>query len=581
MSTYRSILARALMIVLIAVLPSTVLVFPQRAHAIVVPVAVTEDLPTWAETTITAVKSTISAVANVTSAAATYATYIKDYVLEPIAFITSGNLIRSLTAGVIDFVNGKTNSTGQSQFVQDLQGNLKKLSDNQASAFLVQFGKHNNSPFAASIGSSLRNNYYQDTSLAGFFAKNRNTLPQFSSDPEAFLRGDWSKGGVGAWMALTTRPENNPYLLHQRAQEEMALMIESKTAERLNQLSWGSGFMSWCGGTAEKDACNADGNPGTLQDSGLCLPNTQKDAQGNNVPATPDQAGDPCIKKDGTPGKIQTPGSVIKSTLDKALGLSADKIAQMGNTAAQINQILSNISSVMDTVNFASGILGSASVSGLTGGLAGSSDTRPDGISYMDSYKINMGAFGVTQDTITHDAAGSPTLNGEQYSEGLNDYETYWKKIKAQADKTAANLALLKTDLGNRQCFNKEYTLDATAIDRAVASSVTPVFDAYTTASTTIADGRAFLQQLKANATSSDPAKRDQYVNDLRSLQTRPPTARNVAQAEQESQTTRLAVPTPADSYALDVSDGTVVDRLQLLIQNSDKLRQACFLQRR
>jgi hypothetical protein len=557
------------------VVPAVAFIQPHKAEATGLPVV---DISNLLENTINVVENTISAVSSVTQAASDIMQIIKEYVLEPIAFVTSGNLMKALTAGVIEFVNGKTNGTGASQFVQSLQNNLQKVSDNQATAFLIQFGKHSNSPFAASIGSSLRNNYYQETSLAGFFAKNRNTLPQFSSDPEAFLRGDWSKGGIDAWMALTTQPENNPYLLHARAQEEMALMVQEKTAERLNQLAWGGGFMSWCGGTADKDACNADGNPGTLQASGLCLPNTQKDQQGNNVAATPDQAGDACIKKDGTPGKIQTPGSVIKSTLDKALGVTADKLAQMGNTATQINSILGNIASIMDTVNFASGILGSASVNGMTGGLLGATEDRPDGGTYMDTYRNNTSGFGVSIETVMNGATQSTTLNGQQYLENVSDYEKNWNTIYKQATTTAGVLAQLKLDLGQRICVDKGYTLDALAIDRAVSDSVTPAFEKYAQASTTIVAARSFIKQMLIEASSTEPGARERYLADVQSLANRAPTARDIAYALQQSTETRAATPAIEDSFALDLMDGTMIDRLKLLVTNAVKLRQRCLI---
>ena len=557
----------------LSVLLALTLAVPQRANALM-PVI---DPPNLAQNTWSAVKNTITAISAVTSAVNDTMMMVREYVLEPIAFVTSGNLVRALTAGVIQFVNGKTNGTGASQFVQSLQNNLQKVSDTQANAFLIQFGKRSGSPFAQSIGSSLQNNYYQQTSLAGFFAKNKNTLPQFSTDPEAFLRGDWSKGGVNAFVALATQPENNPYLLHERAQAQMALMIQDKTSERLNQLAWGGGFMSWCGGTADKDQCNAKGKPGTLDKAGACIENkatTPEQVQAISQP----MAGDACIKKDGTPGKIQTPGSTIKATLDKVLGTTADKFVQMGNVSSQINSILSNIASVMDTVNFASGIIGTASVNGLTGGLAGSSDSRPDGGSYMDMYAGNTSGFGVTKASIMQNSSEKSGLNGKEFLTNLSEYEGYWNKIKAQADITAEKLATLKARIGASTCVNKGYTLNAAAIERAVANSVTPAFDGFAKASKNILYARAFLRQMQADATSTDPGSQDKYVDEVLRLQDLSPTSREIANAQQDATETKGAVPDIEDSYALDVSEGSLIDRLILIVKNADRLGSVCFL---
>src|SRR3989344_8405212 len=110
-----------------------------------------------------------------------------------------------ITAGVIAFVIGKANGTGVPQFVVDVQRSLQTVGDSRALAFFDQYGRNSNSPFAASITSSLRNSYLQKTSLAGFWAANMNTLARFSPDVNAYLAGNWSQGGVAAWFALTTQ----------------------------------------------------------------------------------------------------------------------------------------------------------------------------------------------------------------------------------------------------------------------------------------------------------------------------------------------------------------------------------------
>src|SRR3989344_571627 len=107
------------------VAPSAFLTAPQRAHAIpaeiIADISFPSHIKTAVESTVTAIKSTISAALDVTNTAANVAMQINAYVLQPLAFILSGNLLKLITAGVLAFVIGKTNGTGIPQFVVDVQ----------------------------------------------------------------------------------------------------------------------------------------------------------------------------------------------------------------------------------------------------------------------------------------------------------------------------------------------------------------------------------------------------------------------------------------------------------------------------
>ena len=364
----RALATVASVLVLMIVAPSAFLVAPQRAHAdlpVIDFANVVQTTKTAIESTFTAVKSAITAASSVTSAAANYALMIDKYVFEPIAFVMSGNLLKSITAGVLDFVMGKTNGTGQPQFVTDLRGHLTSVSDAQAIAFFASFGKNSNSPFAAAITSSLRTNYYQQTSLAGFYAQNQCTLSKVSSNVNAFLAGNWSQGGAAAWMALTTQPQNNPYLLQERAQTELSVLTANAVSSRLTELSWGQGFLSWCSGGSNSSAvgqscsdfANGSDCPGEL----VCV---QGGTSGKGTCQVPTAAQSDavsqatCVNKDGTPGTIQTPGSTIKGYLDKALGSNIDKLANLGSLASSVDGILGNVATVMQTLDYATQLFG-------------------------------------------------------------------------------------------------------------------------------------------------------------------------------------------------------------------------------
>ena len=554
MSRSLSISTLAVLLTVVIIIPSAFFIAPQKTHA-AIPVSIVGP------DTMNLIQNTISAISEVASAASTDALVVNKYVLEPIAFVTSGNLIRSMTAGIIDFVNGKSNGTGASQFVRNLQGHMQTVGDTQASAFFFQFGRNSNSPFAGSINSSLRTNYLQQTSLAGFFVANRNTLPQYTRNQNAYLAGDWSQGGTAAWFALTTQGQNNPYMLHQRAQAELSLMIQDKTAARLQELAWGGGMLSWCGGDAALNAGALEpGTPGSTQ-MGPPAPGSTPAPTAAQSPA---RLGDPCTKSDGTPGTIQTPGSLISTTLTKTLGLNADKLAAMGNAAAQINGILGNMATVIQTANFANNILGSASVYGATSGLAGASERGPYGRSYMDDYQRSSGYLGLTQSGINQNAKTLPGGSDQQLLDNVNRYETAWNTIRDAANGASTNVTTLITT-----CSAKATTVSAA--QRALGTEIAPVLAKATTASTIIAKARAMAERVQSELSSGSSGA---YSADLQALQAMPPTATDVANAEQEAFSSDTATSSP--SNALAVSEGTTVDQMNLLSANAQALQSSC-----
>lgn len=519
-------LASALAIVLTVALlaPSAFLIAPQRAHAI--PVKVIGDIVGWVQQTISATKNTITAIETSLTATATIAKQVNDYVLQPIAFIKSGLLLKALTAGVIAFVIGQTNGTGSSQFVQDLQGNLQRVGDIQANAFFVQFGRNSNSPFSGAITSSLRTNYLQNTSSAGFLAANRNTLARYSPNPNAFLAGNWSQGGVGAWFALTTQTQNNPYTFYQASQSQLASVVGGATAARRAELNWGQGLLSWCGPSDNNagDGANIDETTGAFIRGGAGI-----------------SPGDPCKNSDGSSGTIKTPGSTIKATLDKALGGGQDKLVQIGNIGTQLNGILGSITTIMGTINLAKDVLGGPG----SGGLAAALDSS-----------AFQGSSPAAESAVLQGAANSAERLISDVSDKIGRYKTAWEIIAAAASAASASV----TSLAN-SCTDQ-----ANAAQTALTTEVDPVLASSNTASTIIAAARAMIQQVQA-ATAT-------IATDIQTLQTMPPTASDVATAEQDAQTTDQATASPSGS--LMVSGGTLVDQMGLISTNAAALQTAC-----
>lgn len=512
----------AVLLILALVVPATLFAYPSVTHAQSVTGVPTNDF-------LDEIKNTITSIA-------TWAQRINTYVLQPLAFVMSVGLLKAMTAGVLAFVIGQSNGTGQPQFTQNLQVTLQKVGDIQANAFFLQFGRNSNSPFATSITNSLSTSYYQKTSLAGFLAANKCTLSLASPNINTFLKGNWAQGGgAKAWFALTTQPQNNPYALYQAAESQLGSIVADAQNTRSQIIAWGQGFMSWCG-TTDDGAAAAKGG-----------------SAGNGV-----NPGEPCTNSDGTPGTIQTPGTTIKSTLDKVLGSAQDKIVTMGQVANEVNQMMGQIATIFQTINLAQSILGGHG----SGGLAGFGTNN--GANSLSAY--DRSAFlGITTDTVFQNSADIQRTVADAATKRVNDLESSWNTIKNAAQNASAALANLANSCPG----------SAAAAQDAMTNEVAPVLNNARNVAVTVASARAFIAQATDAQNTKTIEGKASYTNNLQALQDMAPTDQDVLDANQEA-TAHNALAKAVPPGSLNVSGGSLVDRLELVTSNAASLQIAC-----
>ncbi len=531
-----------------ALIMSGVVVAPERVQA-TFPVI---DSTNFSQNIITAVKSTISAINDATTAGATAALQVDKYVLQPLAFAASGNLLQAMGADIFDFANGKSNGTGQPQYVQDYRGNQQRVGDTQAFAFLGSFSKNSNSPFAWAITSSLRTNYLQQTSLGGFFAANQSTLHRSSPNVNGFLSGDWTQGGAATWFALTTQNQNNPYTLYNRSNNQLGTMVGDAQEARREELGWGQGYLSWCG---------ASGGALSLA-----------------------SANDPCINEDGSPGTILTPGSFIRNAVDTAFESPFNKLEGLGDAGSQIGSIIGNTGKILATVGTGVALLGIASGKG-SGGFYASSQGGTT--SYVAQYRSNPSYLGVSQQSVYRSAA-TIRPSGQELLDRVAEYEPSWNAINTATTLAGDHVRGLatycrdqatqaeKTGGGDPQIsqFILAARAQATAADEAHTRLVVPVEARVTQATTTVAQARALVARIQAELVSGKvSASSDAYANDVLAIQKARPTAQDIADALQEANT----FITPSGS-GLELSGGTLLSRMNALRANADTLRPSCTM---
>jgi len=453
----------------------------------------------------------------------------------------------------------------------------------------------------------LRNDYLQKTTLAGFWAANMCTLAASSPNVSAYLAGDWSQGGIAEWFALTTQSQNNPYLFYPIAQTQLQNVIGpgvgGATGARLAELGWGSGFASWCGAgdsTTSNDSAEAgaaaalqecSNNGGTVDQCSAVY----ETYLSSKVAISP---GDTCTQSDGTPGVIKTPGSTIKSTLDKVLGSQQDKLVQMGNIGPEINLILGNIATVMQTVMLASNILGGSESDGLLGFGNTSSTGSP---SPLSRFQNTQGYMGVGSGQVYQGAANLPSSGSDMLGR-VDQYRTAWNTITSAANTASTSVSSLashcleqqkiaSTTLSGMSYITGGSFLSGTsqmsrvtlvkfiaasgaqAIDAqtALTNLVAPVLARAATAASVITAAQAMVQKIQGELSSGADTAGSAYAADMQTLQTMPPSATDVATIEQESQAFEIASANPDGS--LNVSGGSLVDQMNLLNGNAITLK--------
>lgn len=610
MNTPASRLITAL-IAIVLLVPGTFFIAPRPVYAVTPAVPTTDllNLPALANYVKTAygvLQAALTQVNTYTTMLANYAQLVNTYVLQPLAFVLSGQLMKALTASVMKFVIGKANGTGIPQFTVDIQRSLRSISDFQKNAYLRQVSL-TNSPFASSIAQALGINYNQSTSLAGFWAANQNTLGRnIPTYQPGYLSGNWSQGGTAAWFQLTTQTQNNPYILYQSVQTQLKSSIGEgvggSSGARMAQLQWGQGFMSWCGASDVQSsassnyqsciaACNDAGYTSACADK--CGTNFQTD--GGTIAGGGVNPGDPCTRSNGTPGTIQTPGSTIKATLDKVLGGQQDKLVQMGNISAQVNAILGNIGTVLNTVNLAANILGGSSNGLIDAGSPKGSLTQWGSASAPPRNFGSGGYFGATNSQIQQnsgianvttavntdrnavaasvprdtnaDGLDSGTASSSDMLARIKDYQIAWNAIGAVASTTATSLKSMMAACHTYYNGNSSYE---TAAQNALSFEVLPVFTQVAAAQTVINAATAQYNLVQAEIKSTNSIS---LANNVRKLNAMPPTASDVATAKYNATAYGGGTANPPGS--LTVSGSSIVDQMNLIRNNAASIQSS------
>lgn len=274
------------------------------------------------------VQQSLTAASTAISATAQTLFNMKKLTIDPLAQTLARMIVQSMTQSIVRWINGGFN--GSPAFISDMKQYLLQQADIAAGNYIYNDPSLSFlcSPFKIDVTVALATSYYNETQNG---MNTQCTLTDVSNNISNFLNGDFGSGGWASWFQISLNPQNTPTGAYLASKVE----LDNRVAQAQNQLNqeanWGNGFLSY------KTCVNVTAN-------------------GKTTPH--------CT--------IATPGKVIVSQLDKALGAGQDTLV----SANEVNQVVSALFAQLayHAVSGVTGLLGlsssggSSNVAGVSGG---------------------------------------------------------------------------------------------------------------------------------------------------------------------------------------------------------------------
>ncbi len=196
--------------------------------------------------------------------------------------------IDQITRSIVTWINSGFN--GSPSFVTNFNSYFSNVADQAAGEFIKSSSlSFLCSPFSLQIKIAIAQSYANRNSGASC------SLTKVTSNINSFLKGNWSSGGWGGLLQLTTMPTNNPYGAYAYAQIGLNNSI-SNAQNNSNRNITSGGFIS---------VQKCDTSKGQSVGNGNCT--------------------------------VSTPGQVAQEAMNKSLGSSVDQL----NIAQSIDSIVS------------------------------------------------------------------------------------------------------------------------------------------------------------------------------------------------------------------------------------------------
>lgn len=247
----------------------------------------------------------ITSIASSLTSQLTNSLVTKEFLLDGIAYALVNQIIADMLNDIQKWA--VTGFKGNPVFLTNPEKYFRGLADDVLGTFLNEVAGTN----LCSVKWNKLISVALDINL-GYRQRAQCTFSDIGVNFDQFMN-DFSKGGWGAWIELTTRQQNNPYGAYLLAADAAASRIgtvpQGILGKKLLELQWGKGIIS-------PTICTYGSKIPNGESEEVCL-----DANGNF---------------DNSQTTITTPGNIIESAINDTLGLTNKRIA----AADEINETL-------------------------------------------------------------------------------------------------------------------------------------------------------------------------------------------------------------------------------------------------
>ena len=255
---------------------------------------------------------------NVTSTVKAIDGFVKDYVLDGLAWQVANIALEQMTQDIVVWINSGFN--GSPAFIQNPGRFLGGIADGAAGDFLQKLGGgFLCSPFSADLRLSLEIGYYAPITGGNLADRYSCTLSGALGNVEQFLDNDLSQGGLEQFFNVTARPENNPYMLALDLRSELSTTVSAAIGGEQQLLDWNGGFLS----------------------RRECL-------EGQTEP--------------NCTGDVLTPGDTIQNQLNESLGIGQKRLLVADNINEIVGALMNQL--VSQAIGGAQGLIGTSNSGG-------------------------------------------------------------------------------------------------------------------------------------------------------------------------------------------------------------------------
>ncbi len=288
----------------------------------------------------------------------------KECVLDGLAYALAEGMLSSLIRSTTDWVNN--GFEGGPSYVTNLNQFLGEVADNTSLDFIL--GSELDylcSPFELEIRISLA------LQRQPFRETIRCSLGDVVDNVDRFFSGDFSQGGWPAWFRVHTNLQNNPYGAYYLASAELSARITGRQNEERTLLTLGDGFLS------QRRCKDTGGNNYRATDDNFIVSADTETGATEGIVVTENKAV-ACAEYE-----IVTPGQTISESLNKALGLPADRLALADEFNELIGALLAQLTQQMfSSIDGLKGLSSKTSSSAIT--KVNADGSRETG-SYLDA----------------------------------------------------------------------------------------------------------------------------------------------------------------------------------------------------